>query len=154
MIDLEQFKENSIKHGICEMLKDWNNAKSKKQLMDVALSIRGIEYIATAISQGWGISPEVIVRDFPMFINGKYIREADGYSSAMYCNFDGEIDITTTCALIIAHKGVIRVDRPLCELYIVNSDVTFEGDGIARLYLYNTSVSGRNFEIVKGNLDI
>lgn len=139
MIDLDQFKANAQSHGICEMLDDWNNAKSKKQLIDVALSIRGIEYIATAIAQGWGISPDVIERDFPMFINGRYTRDKDGYTSQMYCRYEGKIDITTTAALIIGFDGVIKADRP-CELYIVNSTAMITGNGIPKVYAYNSKI--------------
>lgn len=142
MVDLEQFKANAQSHGICEMLEDWNNAKSKKQLMDVALSIRGIEYLAIAIAQGWGISPEVIVRDFPMFINGKYIRN-DKYTSAIYCRPpEDKIEITTTAALIIGYDGIVTIPKNhICELYLCQSKVQIQGEGKGVAYKYDSVIS-------------
>ena len=141
MIGLEQFKENAQKHGICEMLDDWNRAKSKKQLMDIALNVRGIEYLSESIAQGWGISPDVIAKDFQMFNNGKYTYNK-GYTSQMYClPPEDEIHISTTVALVIGFNGVIVVDSPICEIYIVNSNCSFAGDGLPYIYAYNSRIS-------------
>lgn len=145
MIDLEQFKINAKKHGICGMLAEWDNAKSKKQLMDVALSIRGIQYIAGSIAEGWGLSEEYIANEFKPFNEGRYIRELDGYTSALYCcPEDVDVTIKTTSALIIGHDGTITIpkNRP-CELHIVNSDVQIQGDGNGVVYLYNSVISNR-----------
>lgn len=144
MIDLDQFKSNAQSHGICEMLDDWNNCKSKKQLIDLCLSARGIEYVADAIAQGWGISPDVIERDFPMFINGRYTRSENGYTTQIYCRPpEDEIKITTTATLIIGFKGKVVVDRP-CELYLCNSDVTIVGTAQPSVYLYNSTIINDN----------
>ena len=66
-ITLSEFRRQADKHGICEMSAEWDNCKSKKQLIDIALSIRGIEYIAKAISEGWGIDADTICREFASF---------------------------------------------------------------------------------------
>lgn len=141
MISLEQFKDNAKKHGICDMLKDWENARSKKQLMDVALSIRGIEYLCNAIAQGWGISPEVIAEEFAPFNNGRYVRDKDGYTSCMYCRPEEDIHVTTTAALIIDCKKEIIIDKPVCEIYLVDSKVKITGEGRAKVYLYNSEIT-------------
>lgn len=109
--------------------------------MDVALNVRGMQYVAEAIAQGWGISPEVIAKDFQPFNNGKYTRDMDGYTSQMYCQSpEDEIKISTTTTLIICYDKTIIVDRPICELYLVNCNVTIRGKGIAKVHLYNSSV--------------
>ena len=141
MVTLEQFKENAKQHGICEMLDDWNNARSKKALMDVALSIRGIEYLARAISEGWGISPSVINDEFKPFLNGRYKRQMDGYSSSIYCRERGDIVIDTTATLIIDFTGVIVVpSNMVCEIYLCNSGVEIVGEGKAKIYTYKSFV--------------
>lgn len=142
MVTLEQFKENAKQHGICEMLNDWDNARSKKALMDVALSIRGIEYLSRAIAEGWGISKDVIQSEFAPFLNGKYVRSKDGYTSSIYCGNTHQkdsINISTTVALIIGFNGVIT-PPPICEIYLVDSSVRLRGDGGALVYLYNSNI--------------
>lgn len=148
MITLQQFKENAIQHGICEMIADWDNAKSKKQLVDLCLSAKAMPYVAKAIAGGWGISPDVIGDEFKPFLNGRYIRNSDGYTSALYCGVLDGIEISTTTALIVDCTGVVIVDRPIAELHIVNSNVAIKGHGRARVYSYNSEISG-NCEIVE-----
>lgn len=141
MVTLEQFKENAKSHGICDMLDDWNSARSKKALMDVALSIRGIEYLARAISEGWGISPNVIKEEFKPFLNGRYKRQKDGYSSSIYCGEQGDIVIDTTATLVIDFTGVIVVpSNVVCEIYLAKSDIEISGQGTAKIYTYKSSV--------------
>lgn len=140
MVDLEQFKENAKQHGICSMLREWESARSNKQLMDVALSVNGLEYLARSISEGWGLTPDYISTQFSAFSNGRYIYEGDGYTSSFYCQYDKEIHIDTTAALIIGCNTSIYIDRPMCELYITNSNVKIYG-GRAVVYSYNANIS-------------
>lgn len=148
MVTLEQFKANAQSHGICEMLDDWNNAKSKKQLMDVALNVRGMQYISEAIAQGWGVSPEIITKDFSPFNNGRYVYN-DGYTSTMYCQSpEDEIKIGTTTALIIDYDKTIIVDRPICELYLVNCNVIIRGKEMAKVHLYNSTIINTDERVI------
>lgn len=140
-ITLSEFRRQADKHGICEMSKEWDNCKSKKQLIDLALSIRGIEYIAKAVSEGWGIDAETICREFAPFINGKYVREKDGYTSALYCSFKeespAEIYATQTALLVINFIGKIYIPmNRICEIHAVNSKFYAYGDGAMNLYRY------------------
>lgn len=155
MITLEQFKSNAKEHGICEMIADWDNAKSKKQLMDLALNIRAIEYIAMSTASGWGLSPDYIAKEFISFNNGKYVRDKDGYTSSLYClPLDNEITITTTATLIIGYKGDIFIPKNrICELYICQADVVIHGEGRCVAYLYNSTISNTDAApvIVKEN---
>lgn len=127
-----------------------NNAKSKKALIDLALDANGLSWTAEAVVKE-ELPIEVIANDFKPFLNGKYVREADGFTSALFCDFDGEIRVTTTCALIIGYKGIVRVDRPIAELYLANSDVTIlanEGSKV-NVYLYNSTVVNNDFVVIK-----
>lgn len=141
-VTLEQFRKNATDYGICEMSEEWDNCKSKKQLIDLALSIRGIEYIAKAISEGWGIDADTICREFAPFNCGKYVRDKDGYTSAIYCS-DGkedciaEINATTTAILVIDFIGTINIPiNRICEIHLVNSKCYIKGDGRGNVYLY------------------
>lgn len=141
MITLEQFKENAKQHGICGMLDEWNNARSKKALMDVALSICGVQYISRAIAEGWGISPNVIEEEFKPFLNGCYKRRANGYSSCVYCGYKGDtIQLDTTVTLVIGYSGTI-IPPVIGELYLCNcKDIRLSGDGAVVAYLYNSNI--------------
>lgn len=145
-VTLEQFRKNASERGICEMSADWDKCKSKKQLIDLALSIRGIEYIAKAISEGWGIDADTICREFAPFINGKYVREKDGYTSALYCSlgdkkFPLPIDATQTAILVIRHTGTIYIPKNrICEIHLVDSDSVIYGEGKAKVYSYGSTV--------------
>lgn len=140
-VTLEQFRKNASERGICEMSADWDKCKSKKQLIDLALSIRGIEYIAKAVSEGWGIDAETICREFATFINGKYVRDKDGYTSALWCSFKeespAEIYAEQTALLVIGFIGNIYIPKNrICEIHAVNSKFNAYGDGVLRLKSY------------------
>lgn len=140
-VTLEQFRKNAAEHGICEMSADWDKCKSKKQLIDLALSIRGIEYIAKAINEGWGIDAETICREFAPFINGKYVRDKDGYTSALYCSSKeespAEIYAEQTALLVIGFIGNIYIPKNrICEIHLVGSRCYIKGDGRGNVYTY------------------
>lgn len=154
-VTLEQFRKNAAEHGICEMSADWDKCKSKKQLIDLALSIRGIEYIAKAVSEGWGIDAETICREFAPFINGKYVRDKDGYTSALYCSFKeespAEIYAEQTALLVIGFIGNIYIPKNrICEIHLVDSKCYVVSKGKANIYVYgDTKVLNENEASIK-----
>ena len=141
-ITLSEFRRQADKHGICEMSKDWDNCKSNKQRMDLALSARGISFVAKAIAEGWGITPDQICAEFKPFLNGKYVRNKDGYTSAVYCsdgkeNCVAEINATTTAILVIDFIGTIFIPQNrICEIHLVNSKCYIKGEGRGNVYTY------------------
>lgn len=144
MNDINDFLQNAKSKNLCERgAKIWEHCNSKKQLMDYCLGAWGMEYVATAICEGWGISPESIYRDFAPFNNGKYIRDKDGYTSALYCMPDDVVFINTTSALIVNSDKDVVITRPACELHIVNSNINISGDGNAVVYLYNSKIKNQ-----------
>lgn len=153
-MNLDEFKKEAINRGICSMLDDWNNAKSKKQLIDLALSARGLGYVARATAQGWGLDPNYIAEEFAPFNNGAYVRTLDGFTSALFCLPPEEsIRITTTATLIIGFRGKVFVPRP-CELYLVNSDVAVVGTYTTKVHLFKSSVVNDNCTVdVVENVD-
>lgn len=124
--------------------------------MDLALSIRGIEYIAQAVAEGWGISSAKICAEFAPFNNGKYIRSKDGYTSAVYCS-DGkedcvaEINATTTALLVIDFIGTINIpENRICEIHLVNGKCYIKGKGRGNVYAYgNVEIYNENEAPIK-----
>lgn len=122
------------------MINDWEKAGSKLQLMKLALSVRGVEYIAHSTAEGWGCDPEYISREFQPFNLGRFKYDDEGYTSTLYCQSPDDIHVTSTIALIIDCHKTIHIDRHICELYMVNSDVDVVGGGHGVAYLYNSSI--------------
>lgn len=149
MVDLQGFLNNAKDHNLCERgAKLWGRSKNKKSLIDIALSSWGCDYVAKAIHEGWGMSPEVISEEFAPFNNGRYTRDKDGYTSRLFCRSDLEtIIVETTLTLIIEYNGIILIpeDRP-CELYIVDSSPTIIGASRAVIHSYGSRVrtDGKN----------
>lgn len=130
IIDLEQFRKNADNNNLCdEYARIWDGCKSKRQLMDMALGAKGVDYICDTIAKGWGISPEELEARFAPFINGRYVSEQKGYSSKMYCRYSGEITADTTLlCLIDTDASVYLPDNTIVEIYITGkSSVTLHG---------------------------
>lgn len=148
MNTLQDFFENAKERNLCERgAKIWEHCKSKKSLIDFALGSWGCDYVASAIKNGWGISPKEIKKEFSQFNNGLYTRERDGYTSKMYCLPDTDsITIDTTLTLIIGFNGTITANR-VCELYLVNCNADVVGDGTVMAHSYNSAVHGDNIKL-------
>ena len=103
MNELLRFKKNAIRLGLCDEYKGkWDSCKSLKDLIDVALDINGIEFLADSMSFGWGMTPERLASDFHDYINGRYQRtKRDGYTSEMYVNYTSPITLRSTLTLIV-----------------------------------------------------
>ena len=139
---MQNFLRNAKRLGLCEEYTDkWTAAKSKKQLLDVALDANGLSFVANAVAKGY-LSAEYICEAFAPFNNGKYVRDKDGYTSAMYVS-DGKencvADITakTTTLLVVDFIGTIFIPKNrICEIHIVNSKCYVKGEGKGNVYTY------------------
>ena len=143
MVDLKEYRENARRNNLCaEYSQIWDSCKSGKQLADMAFGAKGADYICDTIAKGWGISPDYICSNYSSFINGKYISQQKGYTSKMYCKYNGDITADTTLIILID-----------CEANLLLPDV-----GISEVYCTgkcNISVSGngRSVFICYGNPD-
>lgn len=143
MITLGQFRDNADKNGICvDKAHVWDNCGNKKELMDLALSAQGLDYVANAIGQGWGISPRLIMDKFGSFNNGRYVyRSPRGYTTAMYCGYRGKLICELTAMLII--DSDIEIEIPsycICELYVTGvTKITLTGSGRCKVRVYGDS---------------
>ena len=154
---MNEFLRNAKRLGLCKEYTDkWTAAKSKKQLMDVALDANGLSYVATAVSKGYGLTPEYICEAFEPFNNGKYICRHDGYTSALYCSCGGAgdlsaFDATTTAALVIGFIGTITIPKNrICELHLVNCKCYIKGEGWANVYVYgDTNIFNKEESLIR-----
>ena len=105
--------------------------------MNMALSVRGIDYLCDAIVKGWGISSEILSTKFSTFINGKYVyrfKKPNGkyYTSEMYCNcIRDKVKVRTNFLTLIDCDVVIEaVGRfPTMQIFATGKcDITLNGD--------------------------
>lgn len=141
MIDLKRYRENAQLHGMCsEYSLIWDSCMNKKQIMDMALGCKALDFLCDSIGKGWGISPERISSQFSSFINGKYTSFQKGYDSEMYCRYEGEITLRTTVLGLIECRCTIVVPKnSVCRIFITkNSDITVKGEGRCVCVCYGT----------------
>ena len=137
---LQAFREAANSRNLCDKYSElWDNCKSKKQLFDLATDSNGIPYICESMVEGWGITPDFISEKFKTFINGRYISQHNGYTSAMYAEkfFIEPLVVSTTNVIVMACEGAIEIpENIVCNLFIVNSDVMVSGSGVCYVKTY------------------
>jgi len=144
--ELLNMKRNALMLGLCgEYRSKWDGAGSDRDLMDIALDVNGVEFICEGVTDGWGLTPEYIRNRFGGYVNGRYVRSKDGYTSEMLCCFDeSEFRQRSTITTIIACNTEVIVPRCcISKIYVCGgSKLTLLCDGICELYVY-----GRDNEI-------
>lgn len=138
-IDLKKYRENARIHNLCsEYSEIWDRCKSDKQIMDMALGSKGLDYICDTIAKGWGISPDIICSRFARFINGGYVASLNGYNSKLYCHYNGEIEADTTIMGIIESDVTINVSSfKICDVYVTGKcHINVKGEGSMVLVCY------------------
>ena len=146
MIDLEQYRVNASLHKMCsEYYGKWDSCHSNKQIMDMALGVKAVDFLCDSIAKGWGLSPEYISERFKNFINGKYTSEQNGYTSKMYCKHTGNIKADTTLICLIDSDVVLDIpNASICEVYCTGKcKITIFGEGRAAFVCY-----GNPYDIV------
>lgn len=141
MVDLELYRENARQHNICKEYSDrWDSCKSKKQLMDMALSASALDFLFNSIAKGWGISTDWLTSNLDMFLNGRYVADQNGYTSKMYCAYKGDIYADTTLIAIIDCEANIHIPSyAICEVYCVGKcRLNVTGAGQARFLCYGS----------------
>lgn len=108
--ELLKMKRNALMLRLCgEYKKKWDACTSKKELIDLVLDSNGVEFLADAITFGWGCSQEFLLKEFSDFINGKYQRKKDGYTSELYVEPHGVIELRNTITVIVGGKASVIV---------------------------------------------
>lgn len=139
MIDLNTFRENARLDGLCgEYTAIWDGCISKKDYMDMALNVKGLDYLGDSIAKGWGLSPEYIHKKFSNYINGRYIYEGKGYDTEMYCQYSGDVFCRTTAILLIECDVTLHVfNGVVMEVYCTGKcNVKIKGNGNVAVIAY------------------
>lgn len=123
-ITLDVFREKAREHNLCpEFTKIWDMCNTRKDVIDMCLGSKGIDYTCNAISQNWGISPSEICKTFWEFINGRYvsINNNGAYTSEMYCEYKGASVVRTTAIAVINSSIELTIPEyiGIFKIYIV-----------------------------------
>ena len=147
MNDLLSFIRIAMMLGLCTSYKDkWDEATSKEALMDMALDSNGVEMLADAAAFGWGMDIQYMKRTFSDYINGKWKRNKDGYTSCLYVDFNGQIEQDCTLTTVLSSKVEFHVpEGSVCKLYVGGeSTAHITGEGVCYVYSYgHNEVTGR-----------
>ena len=117
-----------------------NDAKSKKQLIDICFDANGINFLCEMQEKGMPLPYETICSEFAPFINGRYVAEyrnekSHGYTSKLYCCYnEPEIVVDTTVCTVLGCSGTIVVAKNnYAKIYIdVNCDVKIKLEDCAK----------------------
>ena len=123
MFWVDVYRQRAYEEGICDEYRvRWSKCHNRKSIMDMALSVRAVDYVCNSIAKGWAsLCEEDIKRDFGRFINGNYARDCGGYLSEMYCGYSGEIVYRKTILTLIFCKDVkiIVPKGHIVQIYVV-----------------------------------
>ena len=153
MNELHKFKETAISHGVCdEYLGKWNKATSKKELIDIALSSEGCEFMCSSINEGWGIDKAFFKRTFYPYLNGRYKYDKK-YTSSIYVDYKGSILADTTLMQVIDCDMCISVPSTMITKVFIcgDSNVVFKGNGRLIVIVYGDKPK-IDYKDFKGNI--
>lgn len=112
---MQKFRADAEKHGLCAKYAVlWNKAKTVEELQELALDMQGLEFIAKAYAEGWGLPLEYARTVFPEIVTGKAVGRHDNYTTQMF--FEREENI-------MAKEDVILLVNCKCAVIIGDNDV-------------------------------
>lgn len=95
MNELEKFKQESIKLGLCEEYQErWDKLKTKRQCIDMISTCQGAQYFISAKHLGIAPTNEYILNEYNRYINGYYtslVETSMNYSSQWYIEYEGTL---------------------------------------------------------------
>lgn len=146
--EILNFKRIALSLGLCDEYKHkWDSCVSEKELIDIALDSNGVEFLADSFSFGWGMSYDYIKERFSDFINGKYVRNKDGYTSEIYIGYNGAISLRSTITIIVnSYVDLAIPEHYVGSVYVCDhSKVWVHGRGIVDIYEYGDNDVCENF---------
>lgn len=147
---LLDLKRGAIANGLCGQYAEmWNNAQNKKDLVDIALDANGMRFLAsTSAKNAWGLSPQYISEKFAEFINGKYLRKRDGYTSEIFVLFNGTIKTRSTALVIMQCDCDVYVPlNRIVEIYVsCGSKIRLHSEGVSSVLMFDEESEVENVD--------
>lgn len=142
MKEFENFVEVAKKHRMCEYgRRELACASSKKDIIDLAFSPQGIEFISNAVAEGWFMKNKYTLMYFGSFLNGKYVCDKK-HRSEMYVSFKGAILADKNAYCIIDSDVTLNIPQfVVCDVSVSgNSKIRVSGKGRATIHIYGDMV--------------
>lgn len=112
---MQLFRADAEKHGLCaEYAALWDKAKTTEELQKLALDMQGLEFLAKAYAEGWGVPLEYVRTIFPEIATGNAVGKHENYTTQM---FFGRTEN------IMAKEDVILLVNCKCAVIIGDNDV-------------------------------
>lgn len=141
--NLIEFKKKARLLGLCDDYKvRWDNCNSKKELVKLALTINGVEFLADSIAFKWGLPKEYIAKEFSDYLcntERHSILSESGYTSEMYAMVnDGVINPYGSLNLIISCNCTVKLyENFLGFIYVCDgSTLTIDASQSKELRLF------------------
>lgn len=111
-------------HPVCaEFAERLDGCVSNRELFDLAGDIQAAYFLVQSVSEGWGPDASYIRDRFSHYLNGRYVsshvtRGGNGYTSAVYCGYEGEVEAEQDVYVLIGCGMRLRV-RPgtVCRVF-------------------------------------
>ena len=148
-MNILQLKEETKRRGLCEEYsRIWDAASTEDDIFSLACSVKGADYICSAIHNGYFLNKDELATLLHQYVNGKRTSKQKGYTTALYCE-DSHITANTT--VIIAVYGKYNITSPeghICQIFAAgNTKLTINSQGKAVLINYDCITP-----IIKGNV--
>lgn len=144
MKTLDWLNDEITQGAVCEAYTEKaKSCQSKKQLFDLACDINGSIYLCESLS----LDLKVIEREFSKYINGKCKNTLanntdDIYTSAIYCNYTGNVYADTTITTFLGCTANVELEEYTSAFVFV--------DGKSDLVVYCPSTSMARIEVYNG----
>lgn len=137
--ELLMFKRRALRLGLCEEYRrKWDSCNNHRALINLALDANGVEFLSDALSFGWGLSDEELLSEFGEYINGRYVRYGDGYTSELYVRAVKDIKLRSTLTVLAGSCcDVMSPDFFFGRIYVCSgSKVRLHGGGKLEVCVY------------------
>lgn len=139
-MNILQLRDETKRRGLCEEYAAlWDNARTNGDIFNLACSVKGADYICSAIHNGYFLNKDELATLLQEYVNGRRISQQKGYTTALYCQ-DGDITAKTT--VIIAVYGSYSITVPeghACQIFTAgNTELTVNAQGKAILINYDS----------------
>lgn len=148
--ELIVFRRKAKENGVCqEGLSIFDEAKSKKELFDLASSIQGIEFICMAKQKDFLPKNGFIKGFFSNFINQPYENKSKNYNTGIYIGNKISMIMDSNISCFIDCSATIKIPTYItCYIYACgNSHIKIEGKGSAVVVAYGDSVTIDNHSL-------
>ena len=133
-----------------------DGAISRAQMMDIVLDANGISFIPEMESKGYELPYESIISEYGGFVNGRYKRSKDGYTSSMYVLCEDDVDVDTTITCFLGCKcWVILPEFSFREIYLdKNCDVKLSVPSSSRVSIHTWEGAKIDFSGCSGDVKV